>query len=88
MLRSYWTDLFSAHDIKVYVTYYKYDATHCAIADALQATGGITAIYQRAYESQPSAETIVSADIVFGFSQSVAEVERRSLGGVSVTIEV
>ncbi|MDA1220235.1 MAG: hypothetical protein O2909_12505, partial [Chloroflexi bacterium] len=67
-LRSYWTDLFAAHHVMVYVTWYKYDANHCAIADALQSLGGITAIYQRAYESHPSPETTVGADIVFGFS--------------------
>jgi hypothetical protein len=77
-LRAYWTDLFVAYNVKVYTTWFKYNGTHCAIADALQDLGGVTAIYQRAYESDPSANTTIGADIVFGFSQSVAEVERRS----------
>jgi hypothetical protein len=77
-LRAYWTDLFAVYGVKVYVTWSKYDATHCAIADALQSLGGVTAIYQRAYESHPSPETTTGADIVFGFAQAMAEVERRS----------
>jgi hypothetical protein len=77
-LRAYWTDVFATCNIKVYTTWWKYDATHCAIADALESLGGITAIYQRAYESHPAVDTTVSSDIVFGFSQEVAEVERRA----------
>lgn len=77
-LRSYWTEVFKACRVKVYVTWHKYDAIHCVMADALQALGGVTTIYQRAYESHPSAETTIGADIVFGFSPEVAEVERLS----------
>ena len=77
-IRAYWTDLASTYNIKVYVTWYKYDATHCAIADAMQSLGAITAIYQRAYEAHPSAQTTLAADVVFGYSQRVADVERGS----------
>ncbi len=75
-LRAYWTGLLDACHAKVYVSWYKYDASHCAIADAMQSLGGVTAIYQRAYESGASAETTVDADILFGFSTSVADLER------------
>jgi hypothetical protein len=74
-LRAYWGELFQRGNVKIYVTWYKYDATHCAIADALQSLGGVTAIYQRAYEELPSPETTIAADIVFGFSQANAVVE-------------
>ena len=77
-LREYWTDLLASYNVKVHVTWYKYNSTHMAIADALNDLGGVTAIYQRAYESHPSAETTINADIVFGFCQQMAEVERRS----------
>ena len=76
--RSFWAELFAAYNARVYVTWYKYDALHYAIADALRSLGGIMTIYQRAYESEPSAETTIGADIVFGFSPLVADVERRS----------
>jgi hypothetical protein len=77
-LRSYWTSLFEIYGVRVYVTWSKNGGTHCAIADALQSLGGVTAIYQRSYESHPSPLTTVGADIVFGFSPAVAEIERRS----------
>ena len=80
--RDYWAELFSREKVKLYVTWYRYDATHCAIADALQSLGGATAIYQRAYDSRPSVETAVAVDIVFGFSQSEAAKESLSKGDI------
>jgi len=77
-LRSLWSDIFSASDVKVWTTWYKYDASHCAVADAIKDLGGISTVYQRAFESFPSPETTIGADIVFGFSPKVADVERQS----------
>ncbi len=78
VLRSSWEEFFTTMGVKMYVSWFKYDASHCVIADALQRVGGVMAIYQRAYESHPSAETTITADVVFGFSQGAAELERRS----------
>lgn len=77
-LRSLWSDIFSASDVKIWTTWYKYDANHCSIADAIKDLGGISTVYQRAFESFPSPETTIGADIVFGFSPRVAEVESQS----------
>ncbi|PIQ84433.1 MAG: hypothetical protein COV75_02135 [Candidatus Omnitrophica bacterium CG11_big_fil_rev_8_21_14_0_20_63_9] len=77
-VRQYWTELFATYGIKVYLTWFKYNEAHCAIADALQSLGGICAVYQRSYEEFPSSETTIDAEVVFGFSQATAEVERRS----------
>lgn len=76
--RAYWADLFASQGVKVYVSWFKMTEIHCAIADALQDLGGVTAIYHRSYELDPSAESTTAADIVFGFSPAGAEMERRS----------
>jgi hypothetical protein len=77
-LRSYWLDVFEQHNIKLFMHWYKYDAEHMAIADALQSLGGITAIYQRSFEAQPAPETTIAVDIEFGFSMEHAELERQN----------
>lgn len=77
-LKALWQGICIQYNVKVFLTQAKYDASHCAIADALKATGGIAAVYQRAFESQAAVETTIDADIVFGFSPKVAEVERLS----------
>ncbi|MBI3616077.1 MAG: hypothetical protein HY211_06140 [Candidatus Omnitrophica bacterium] len=75
--RAFWEDLFAQQKVKLFIAWYKYDGAHCAIADALESLGGVTAIYQRAYEVHPSAETTVAVDLVFGFSPQGVELERR-----------
>ena len=77
-LKNNWIDLATQQNIKVYLTWYKYNADHFAIADALETTGGVTAIYQRGVELLPAAQNAISADITFGFSPDVAEVERQA----------
>jgi hypothetical protein len=77
-IRNYWSNLFNNFNTKVYVTWYKFDGNHCAIADALQELGGITAIYQRSYQPYPYPQATVSADLSFVYSQSMSEVERSS----------
>jgi len=74
----YWQYLFGKTNIKIYVTWFKHDAHHCVIADALQSLGGVTAIYQRSFEEFPSPSRAIASDIVFGFSSKNADVEQKS----------
>ncbi|MFH1429249.1 MAG: hypothetical protein ABIH39_05845 [Candidatus Margulisiibacteriota bacterium] len=76
--KDYWTQFFTDNDVKLFISWYKYDASHCVIADALQSTGGITTLYQRAYEEFPSPETTTAVDVMFGFSAEGAELEKQS----------
>ena len=73
-----WTQFFEAHRIKMFLSWFKYDGMHCAIADALRQLGGIAALHQFAYELQPAAHTMVATDLLFGFSEMSAAIERRS----------
>jgi len=82
-LKSYWHDIFVQHGVKVYFHWYKYDAEHMAIADAMKDLGGIMALYQRSFEVQPTAETTLSLDIEFGFSPNEAELERKNKSHIS-----
>jgi hypothetical protein len=77
-LYHYWREYFRQNNIKMYISWFKYNSAHCVIADALQSLGGVTAIYQRAFEEFPSVETTTDADIVFGFSPENAKIERLS----------
>lgn len=77
-LREYWTSLFAAYGVKVYIAWYKSDWRHCAIADALESLGGVLAIYQRSVELLPTVELAVAADIVFSYSKATADVNRLS----------
>lgn len=66
--KEYWRSFIKAYDIKTYVSWYKYEANHIPITSALREEGGISAIYQKAYEPNPSSQLSIAVDIVFGLS--------------------
>ena len=70
---SYWTQVLSSLNAKVFVSWYKGEAQHCAIGDALESLGGLNAIYQRSYFVDPSILTNVGPNIVFGYSRLQAD---------------
>jgi len=74
----YWARVLEHCRAKVFLTWFKYTADHCAIAEAARRTGGLFAVYQRSYEGNPSTQTAVVADLAFGFSRHAAAVERES----------
>jgi len=77
-VRNFWRGAFSRHNVKVFATWYRNDASHVAVADALRSLGGVSVVYQRTWQDQPSALTAVAADVFFGYSAIGAEVERQS----------
>jgi len=79
----YWADFFRIHQVKVFVSWYKNETVHAIIADALQSEGGVTAIYQRSFESNSSPLTTAATDILFGFSKKGANIEQRSNSAIS-----
>jgi len=74
----YWKDLFQRNNIKVYISWFKYDASHCVIADALENLGGVTAIYQRSFEEFASPIRTIDSDIVFAFSSNDIDVQQKA----------
>ncbi len=76
--RDYWNKFFRTYNIKLYTTWYKYDVTHMAMTDAISDVGGISSVYQRSYESNPSSVFAVGSDIIFGFSSQGHEVHLKS----------
>ncbi|MCC6658328.1 MAG: hypothetical protein IT512_09095 [Rhodocyclaceae bacterium] len=76
--KRYWKRVFSAQDVKVFVTWFKYNADHCVIGEALRELGGALALYQRSYEGEPTAKTLLNTDIYFGFSRAGIDVETQA----------
>ncbi len=76
--KRYWKGLFSRQDVKVFVTWFKYNSEHCAIGDALRELGGALALYQRSYEGDPTPKTVLTTDIYFGFSRTGIDVEAQA----------
>lgn len=67
-IKRIWSRFCEIYGIKVYLTWYKYDNIHMAIADALEEQGGISAVWQMAYDGIPFVESNTFTDVAFGFS--------------------
>lgn len=80
-LKNYWRDLFSRKGIRIYLSWYKYNGFHCAIADALNELNGVTAMYQRALDVTGYAETATDVDLSFGYSSMMGDLE-KNIGSV------
>ena len=79
----YWNSLFQRENIKIHLGWYKYDAKHMAIADAMRQAGGIAAVYQFAFDGYRNYECRTSTDVVFGYSEFSAEIERQLESSIS-----
>lgn len=66
--RTFWSELCRRRGIRLYVSVYSFDEIHCAVADGVQDAGGVTAMYQRAFQALSTPSLRVDADIQFLFS--------------------
>jgi len=76
--KKYWKGLFERHNIKVFTSWYKYNADHCVIAEAICEAGGALALYQRSYEGNATAQATLCTDILFAFSHDSARIEAEA----------
>lgn len=65
------------YDVKIWLTWYKYDNLHMAVADALCECGGISAIWQMAFDGCPYIDCKINADIIFSHSLFSHELDKK-----------
>ncbi len=82
----YWKDLFEKSNIRLYTHWYKYDAKHIPLADALKSLNGISTIYQRAFETYPTREVSVVADVAFCYSHNNFAVEKGNRSDIAYQV--
>ena len=74
---NYWYSFFKEYNVKVHMTWEKYDNLHIAVADAISHCGGISAIWQMAIDGFPSIESKINADIIFSHSAFSQELNKQ-----------
>jgi len=75
--RDYWRSIFVSHNIKVFLTWYKYSNNHIAITDAINSIGGISVVWQMAFDGFETIESSIYSDISFIFSNFSHLVDRK-----------
>lgn len=88
VLRDYWDAFCRENHVGVFLSWYRFDERHFAIADGVENAGGITAFYQRALQLDASPAIAVGADVMFGYAPSDADVERRAGSAISYHVAV
>jgi len=74
-IRTYWESVLKKNKVKIFLTWDKYDITHIAISDAVRNCGGVSAVWQMAYDGFKYIECRFHADINFSFSKFSCEVD-------------
>ena len=84
--RYIWSQFFKKNNVKIYFTWFKYANDHMAIADAISDNGGISILWQMAFDGFGSAGTIHDCDISFCFSHFNHELDNKSGSSVGYTV--
>ena len=63
-----WANLFLLHNIKLFVSWYKFGSVHIAKHDAINEIGGVSAIWDRSFEGEPNLNFMTVSDINFTYS--------------------
>ena len=75
--RYFWASLFKQHGIKIFLTWFKYSNNHIAWLDAIRDNGGISVIWQMAFDGYINSECVIKSDVVFSFSKFSDEIEGK-----------
>jgi hypothetical protein len=76
-LKNYWLEFFAKTNSKIHFTHFRWNNSHIPKTDALNALGGISALWQMSYFDLPSPVLAVSADVLFSFSQNNILLEKK-----------
>ena len=73
----YWHSFFKKNNIKLYLSWFKYDASHVLIKEAINSLGGISAIWQIAFDGIKNFECKTYADLVMSYSSYSLELDQN-----------
>ena len=69
--KKYWENFFLQNNIQITSSFYKYNKDHIVISEALKNVGGISTIWQWAFEGMPFRGATLTSDIYFNFSNNL-----------------
>lgn len=85
-IKKNWSLYFEKFNVKIYLTWFKYNNEHIAIGDAINEVGGVSAVWQMAFDGIPLIDCMTAQDIVFGFSNSDIKKELNQGSDISYYI--
>ena len=75
--RFYWSSFFKFYNVKLFLSWNKYSNDHIATLDAINDNGGISVIWQMAFDGFKFAGNVFNADIYFSYSKFSFILEKK-----------
>jgi hypothetical protein len=75
----YWRGLFLSNNVKVFLTWYRYENQHIAITSAIRSAGGVSVYLPVAFDGWENIEGLTRSDVAFCYSDFGSTIEDRCL---------
>ena len=83
-----WFNYFLNHNVKVFLSWYKYDSLHIPMHDAINEIGGISTFFQPNFDGTSFYECKLFTDINFCNSQFSTSIDKNNLSKIDTNIIV
>ena len=83
-----YASLFKRFGAKVFITWDKYQNNHIAWSDAISDNGGVSAVWQMAFDGFKNVECLTRSDIVFSFSKFSCDIDKSIKSNIEYNIIV
>ena len=77
-IRTYWRAIFQSNNVKIYLTWYRFERSHIAIGDAVRDVGGVAVYLPISFDGYKQADLTSKLDIVFCYSAFAAGIDLQS----------
>lgn len=75
----YWRGFFLSNNIKIFLTWYRYENQHIAITSAIRSVGGVSVYLPVAFDGWENIEGLTRSDVAFCYSDFGSTIEDRCL---------
>jgi len=76
--RTFWSVFFKTHNVKVNMTWHRFDNHHMGVADAIKDVGGISVYWPLSFDGHRQIGCNSDIDVAFCFSQYSADLEKQT----------
>ena len=84
--KNYWNTFFNTYNIKIFLSWYKYTRHHIVMNQCINENGGVSAIWQMAFDGSSNLQNKTFADIVFSYSNFSTNLDEENKSNIKHNI--
>ena len=77
-----YVNYFKTYNVKAFLSWYKYDASHIAMYDAIKSLNGVGTIYQKNFDGHKFYECRTISDISFSYSKLSVDIDKNNISKI------